>query len=173
MDDVFLGIGSNMGDRIYFLAQAVRKMRELPSTHIVKVSSMYETEPVGVKNQGDFLNAVVWAQTSVGVADFHSRIKLIEKEIGRLKRIRWGPREIDIDILLYGNIVMNEATLTIPHAELINRKFVLQPLAEIASETVHPAVHKTVRALLAECKDTNSVERSAQLTRSFFTTLQE
>jgi 2-amino-4-hydroxy-6-hydroxymethyldihydropteridine diphosphokinase len=98
---------------------------------------------------------------------------LIEKEIGRVERSRWGPREIDIDILLYGDRVINETVMTIPHAEMVNRRFVLQPLAEIAPETVHPFLHKTVKDLLAECKDSNVVERSIQLTQSFITTLQE
>ena len=173
MENVFLGIGSNVGDRIHFLTEAVRKLRATPSTRVVKISSVYETEPVGVKNQNDFLNAVVLVHTSMGVADFHSRIKLIEKEIGRVERNRWGPREIDIDILLYGDRVINETVMTIPHAEMVNRRFVLQPLAEIAPGTVHPFLHKTVKDLLAECKDSNVVERSIQLTQSLFTTLQE
>lgn len=173
MDNVFLGIGSNIGDRVYFLAQAVRKLRGIPSTRIVKVSSVYETEPVGVKNQGDFLNAVLWLQTLMGVVDFHSCIKSIEKEIGRLDRKRWGPREIDIDILLFGDVVVIDGTLAIPHAEMVNRKFVLQPLVEIAPEAVHPGVHKTIKVLLAECNDTNTVKHSAQLTHSLFTTMQE
>ena len=100
MENVFLGIGSNVGDRLHFLAEAVRKVKGLPATSIVKVSSVYKTEPVGVKNQDDFLNAVVWVQTTVALAVFHSRMKKIEKEMGRVERIRWGPREIDIDILL-------------------------------------------------------------------------
>ena len=111
MENVFLGIGSNVGDRIHFLTEAVRKLRAVPSTRVVKISSVYETEPVGVKNQNDFLNAVVLVQTSMGVADFHSRIKLIEKEIGRVERNRWGPREIDIDILLFGDRVINETAI--------------------------------------------------------------
>jgi 2-amino-4-hydroxy-6-hydroxymethyldihydropteridine diphosphokinase len=173
MENVFLGIGSNVGDRIQFLVEAVRKLRAIPATRILKVSSVYETEPVGVKNQNDFLNAVVLVQTSIDVADFHSRIKLIEKEIGRVERDRWGPREIDIDILLFEDRVINETAITIPHAEMVNRRFVLQPMAEIAPETVHPLVHKTVKDLLAKCKDSNVVECSTQLTQSFFTTLQE
>ena len=173
MENVFLGIGSNVGDRIFFLAEAVRKLRAAPATRVVKVSSVYETEPVGVKNQGDFLNAVVWAQTSIGVAAFHSVIKLIEKEIGRLERSRWGPREIDIDILLFGELIINEAAIVIPHAEMVNRKFVLRPLAEIAPATVHPVVHTTMKDLLAECRDTNAVELSAQMTASLITTLKE
>jgi 2-amino-4-hydroxy-6-hydroxymethyldihydropteridine pyrophosphokinase len=173
MHDVFLGIGSNVGDRSNFLADAVRKLRAAPTTRIVKVSSVYETEPVGVKEQSGFLNAAVWVQTSIGVHDFHSRIKLIEKKIGRLKRTHWGPREIDIDILLFGDLVLNEAGIVIPHTEMVNRKFVLEPLAEIAPETVHPAVHKTIKTLLAECNDTSAVDRSAHLTNSLFTALKE
>jgi len=173
MENVFLGIGSNVGDRIRFLTEAVRRLRGAPGTQVMKVSSVYETEPVGVKNQNDFLNVVVLVETSIGVVDFHSQIKLIEKEIGRVERKRWGPREIDIDILLFGDRVINEATIVIPHTEMVNRRFVLQPLAEIAPETVHPLAYKTVKELLAECNDSNVVDRSTELTRSLFTTLQE
>jgi len=84
MENVFLGIGSNVGDRVQFLAGAVRKIREIPETRIVKVSSVYETEPVGVKSQDAFLNAVVWIQTPMALTVFHSRMKMIEKEIGRV-----------------------------------------------------------------------------------------
>jgi 2-amino-4-hydroxy-6-hydroxymethyldihydropteridine diphosphokinase len=173
MENVFLGIGSNVGDRVHFLAEAVRKVRELSATRVVKVSSVYETEPVGVKNQDAFLNAVVWVQTSIELAAFHSRMKMFEKEAGRLERSRWGPREIDIDILLYGSHVMNGDVVVVPHKEMVNRKFVLQPFAEIAPETIHPLEHKTIRELLAVCTDTNAVDISPELTRSFFTTLQE
>jgi 2-amino-4-hydroxy-6-hydroxymethyldihydropteridine diphosphokinase len=173
MENVFLGIGSNIGDRLHFLTEAVRKLRTIPSSGVVKISSVYETEPVGVKNQNYFLNAVVLVQTSMGVADFHSRIKSIEKELGRVDRSRWGPREIDIDILLFGDRVINQAAIVIPHPEMVNRRFVLQPLAEIAPETVHPLFHKPVKDLLAECNDANVVECLTQLTHSFLTTLQE
>ena len=173
MENVFLGIGSNVGDRMHFLAEAVRKLRAIPTLRVMKISSVYVTEPVGVKDQNEYLNAVVSTQTSAGVTDFHLRIKSIEKEIGRVERERWGPREIDIDILLFGDRIISEAAITIPHAEMVNRRFVLQPLAEISPETVHPLLHKTVRDLLAECKDSSVVECSAQLTQSFLTTLQE
>lgn len=173
MENVFLGIGSNVGDRVHFLAEAVRKVRALPTMSLVKVSSVYETEPVGVKNQDAFLNAVVWVQTTVALAVFHSRMQMIEKEMGRVERIRWGPREIDIDILLFGDHVMNDDGIVVPHKEMTNRKFVLQPFAEIAPETLHPVEHKTIQELLSVCNDTNAVELSAEMTRSLFITLQE
>jgi len=173
MENVFLGIGSNVGDRVHFLAEAVRKVGGLTATRVVKISSVYETEPVGVKNQDAFLNAVVWVQTPIELAAFHSRMKMIEKEMGRVERVRWGPREIDIDVLLYGSHVMNGDAIVVPHKEMVNRKFVLQPFAEIAPETIHPLEHKTIKELLVVCIDTNAVNLSAELTRSLFTTLQE
>jgi len=173
MENVFLGIGSYVGDRVQFLAGAVRKIREIPETRIVKVSSVYETEPVGVKSQDAFLNAVVWIQTPMALTVFHSRMKMIEKEIGRVERFRWGPREIDIDVLMYGDHVINGSAIVVPHKEMVNRKFVLKPFAEISPETIHPSEHKTIKELLAVCNDTNAVDVSAEMTRSLSITLQE
>ena len=160
MDDVFLGIGSNVGNRARFIQAALRKLRETASVRIVKISSIYETEPVGVKEQDSFLNAALQAQTSLSVRDFHGRIKSIEREVGRLERVRWGPREIDLDILLFGQQVVDEANLKIPHPEMQKRRFVLQPLAEIGADVIHPVIGKTMKELLLECVDPSAVELS-------------
>jgi len=173
MEHVFLGIGSNVGDRLRFLGDAVLKLRSVPATRVVKVSSVYETEPVGIKNQSDFLNAAVAVQTAIGAEELYAHIKFIEKAIGRVGRARWGPREIDIDILLYGDRVIDTPTIVIPHREMLNRRFVLQPLAEIGPSTVHPLTHKTIEELIAECKDSNLVRKSPEMTQTFFTALQE
>jgi 2-amino-4-hydroxy-6-hydroxymethyldihydropteridine diphosphokinase len=167
MHDVFLGIGSNVGDRVHFLASAVRKLKTLPSTELLKFSSVYETEPVGIKEQNNFLNAALWIQTSIDVKDFHTRTKAIEKEIGRQKSIRWGPREIDIDILLFADLIIDEPVLRIPHRDMLTRKFVLQPLAEIAPGVIHPTSRISISELLAQCTDQSAVDRSEQLTKIF------
>ncbi len=160
MEDVFLGIGSNVGNRAGFLVAALQKLRETASVKIVKISSVYETEPVGVKDQDSFLNGVVRVQTSLAVRDFHARVKNIEREVGRLERIRWGPREIDLDILLFGGQVVDEANLKIPHPEMEKRRFVLQPLAEIGPDVVHPVLKRIMKDLLVSCTDTCAVELS-------------
>jgi 2-amino-4-hydroxy-6-hydroxymethyldihydropteridine diphosphokinase len=167
MHDVFLGIGSNIGDRVHFLASAVRKIKTLPSTELVKFSSVYETEPVGIREQTNFLNAALWIQTSIEMKDFHTRTKAIEKEIGRQKSIRWGPREIDIDILLFADLIIAEPNLRIPHRDMLARKFVLQPLAEIAPEVIHPTSRISISELLAQCTDQSAVDRSEELTKIF------
>ena len=160
MDDVFLGIGSNVGNRVGFILAALRKLRETTSVTIVKISSIYETEPVGVKDQDSFLNGAVRIQTSLSAKDFHVQVKNIEREVGRLERVRWGPREIDIDILLFGGQVVDEANLKIPHPEMQKRRFVLQPLAEIGPDVVHPVLNRSMKDLLRECTDTCAVELS-------------
>lgn len=167
MHDVFLGIGSNVGDRLHFLVGAVRKLKTLPSTELVKFSSVYETEPVGIKEQDNFLNAALWIRTSIEVKDFHAHTKAIEKEIGRQKSKRWGPREIDIDILLFADMIIDEPNLRIPHRDMQARKFVLQPLAEIGSQVIHPTSRISISELLAQCTDESAVDRSEKLTKMF------
>jgi 2-amino-4-hydroxy-6-hydroxymethyldihydropteridine diphosphokinase len=173
MHDVYLGLGSNVGERILFIARAVKKLKASRSVHFKKVSGIYETEPVGIREQAKFLNAAVWAETSFSPHELLVYLKSLEKQLGRRKNARWGPREIDIDILMYGDLVLNEPPLTIPHAEMNNRKFVLQPLAEIAPGAIHPALHVTVAALLARCTDTSTVERSEESTKSFLSIVEE
>lgn len=167
MHDVFLGIGSNVGDRVHFLASAVRKVKALPSTELVKFSSVYETEPVGIKDQNNFLNAALWIRTAIEVKDFHTRTKGIEKEIGRQKSMRWGPREIDVDILLFADLIIAEPMLRIPHRDMLARRFVLQPLAEIAPAVIHPTTRISISELLAQCTDQSAVDRSVHLTEIF------
>lgn len=173
MDDVFLGLGSNVGDRLRFLADAVRALKMAPSLHVVKLSGIYRTEPVGVKEQPEFLNTVLRIETSQDVHSLHAFVKTIEKELGRRESARWGPREIDIDILMCGNLILNEPNLMVPHPEMNRRRFVLQPLAEIAPRTEHPVARKSVAALLEACGDTNVVERSEDLTQMYFSLLEE
>ena len=173
MDDVFLGIGSNVGDRAGFLLAALRKLRETASVKIVNISSIYETEPVGVKDQDSFLNGVVRVQTSLSIQDFHIRVKNIEREVGRLERVRWGPREIDIDILLFGGQIIDEPNLKIPHPEMQKRRFVLQPLAEIAPDVVHPVLKRSMKDLLLGCTDTCAVALSPASTDIILTSSTE
>lgn len=150
MINVFLGLGSNIGKRKYYLECALRELAQL--FDLSKVSSLYETEPVGDIKQRYFLNAVLEIRTSLKPRQLLYLIKGIEAHLGRKKRKKWGPREIDIDILFYGNKIINNTILKLPHPEILKRRFVLEPLVEIAPRLIHPLYGKTVKQLLQENK---------------------
>jgi 2-amino-4-hydroxy-6-hydroxymethyldihydropteridine diphosphokinase len=160
MAKVYLGLGSNKGDRLSLLKSALRGVAKLNRTFISSVSSVYETEPVGKKDQSEFLNAVAEVETILSPQDLLRELKRIEQELGRADRIRWGPREIDIDILYYDGLVLNEDALKIPHGEIMNRRFVLIPLNEIAQEFFDPVRKLSIADLLRFCSDTSTVRRT-------------
>jgi 2-amino-4-hydroxy-6-hydroxymethyldihydropteridine diphosphokinase len=148
MKTVYLSLGSNLGDRERNLREAIRMLGEA-GVHAQRVSSLYETEPVGVRDQPWFLNLVVEAETELFPRQLLARIHRIEFALGR-KRVRpQGPRTADIDILLYGDSVIETEELTVPHPRLEERRFVLEPLAELAPELRHPVSRRTIRELLA------------------------
>jgi 2-amino-4-hydroxy-6-hydroxymethyldihydropteridine diphosphokinase len=130
-----MSIGSNVGDREGYLKSALIKLTK-NSVIIEKVSPIYETEPVGYKEQGKFLNAVVQTKTELKPHELLKVINTVEKELGRERLIRWGPRTIDIDILLYGDVTINDDDLKIPHERMWERAFVLVPLNDIAPNIV-------------------------------------
>lgn len=138
MNSVFLGLGSNKGDRLNFLRQAVFKIASDTNFELVKCASIYETEPYGVKDQPNYFNSVIYVKTNYSLKELYSKVKSIELEIGRVKTFRWGPREIDIDILLYNSLVFSDEKITVPHKDLLNRDFVLKPLLEIVGEFNYP-----------------------------------
>lgn len=152
----YIGIGSNLGDRLSFLRAALREMRRR-SCRVRRVSSVYETEPVGYTEQDWFLNAVVEVETTLDLHAFYSLLKQIEKEVGRRPAVRWGPREIDLDLLLFGEETIQEEHLRLPHPHLHERRFVLEPFAEIAPDQKHPTLDKTVRELLGTLEDSSEV----------------
>jgi len=156
MDKVYLGLGSNLGDRGKNI-QSAMVLLERWGFSIIRSSSIYETEPFGVKDQGWFFNMVLMGETELSPEDLLSAIHSIERALKRVRAEKWGPRTIDIDILLYGDVVMNKQELTIPHPHMHERKTVLQPLAEIAPNALHPALKKTATELLNECSDTSIV----------------
>jgi 2-amino-4-hydroxy-6-hydroxymethyldihydropteridine diphosphokinase len=128
----FIAIGSNLGDRARLLAQAVARLHAPPEIAVAVVSSVYETAPVGLTTQPDFLNAVVAVDTTLPPGELLARCLAIETALGRERRERWGPRTIDLDVLLYGDIQLTNTILTLPHPRMAERAFVLVPLAEIA-----------------------------------------
>jgi len=145
---VYLSIGSNMGKRFDNITHALKKLNEIFKTKVKKASNIYETEPVGNKNQPTFLNIAVEIETELNPLELLSEIKKIEYELGRTPCEKWGPRIIDIDIILYGNVCINEKQLVLPHAEFRKRRFVLQPLAELCSNEVDPITGMTIEELL-------------------------
>jgi 2-amino-4-hydroxy-6-hydroxymethyldihydropteridine diphosphokinase len=157
---VYIGLGSNIGDRLSFLSKAVKELDALPRSAVQRVSSVYETEAIGFKDQADFLNLVVELQTSLEPGKLFERTKRIERALGRHDEVRWRPREIDIDILLYDQLIVRSERLFIPHREMLNRKFVMVPLSEIAGSAVHPIERMEVQALLHHCKDSSRVTKT-------------
>ncbi len=143
---VYLGLGSNLGDRRQNLIAALDKLA--PLVRVEAVSSLYETDPVGPQDQQDYYNAVCRASTSLAPRELLAHVKQVERNVGRTEGPRWGPRVIDIDILLCGDVTVEEPELHIPHREMANRAFVLVPLAELAANIMHPG-GGTIAELLA------------------------
>lgn len=138
MTRVYLGLGSNEGDRIGHLRAGISALVRAEGVHVIGVSGAYHSEPLGVTEQPDFLNAVVEVETSKSPHELLHLAQEIEKERGRRRVLRWGPRTLDVDILLFGQDVLDEPDLTIPHPRLTERRFVVEPLFELAPEATLP-----------------------------------
>ena len=153
----YIGLGSNMGDKM----AACRRALDLLSRagRVTRVSSFYCTEPVGYPDQETFLNAVAELETDLSPLALLAACHVIEEELGRNRMFRWGPRTIDLDILLYGDQVTNTVELAIPHPLMSARRFVLTPLCELAPHAVDPVSKKTVSRLLKELDDPHRVVR--------------
>lgn len=155
---VYLLLGSNVGDRLSHFEKALQKMNEQAGA-VKKISSYYETEPWGVVDQGDYLNAAVYLETSLAPEELFERLNRIELEEGRTGKQKYLPRTLDIDILFYDDLVHHSETLSIPHPRLHLRRFVLVPLQEIAPGLVHPEFKMTVTELLDVCADDKTVKK--------------
>jgi len=155
---VYLSLGSNLGDRAAQIESALARLAE-ENVRIVKRSSFYETEPVEFLAQGWFLNIAVEAETELMPRQLLRVIRQIERELGRKRIVRSGPRTIDIDILLLGANIMSAADLEIPHPRMTERRFVLVPMAEIAPTIRHPVLRLTMTELLAATKDRSQARR--------------
>jgi 2-amino-4-hydroxy-6-hydroxymethyldihydropteridine diphosphokinase len=149
MHIAFIGIGSNLGDREENCLQAIECLAR-EGVALKKRSSLYETEPWGVKDQPGFINLVVEIETERDPRRLLQLLKFIEKEMGREDTFRWGPRVIDLDILLYDDVILRDEDIQIPHPLMHLRDFVLKPMNEISPGLVHPLLKKSVNDLLAE-----------------------
>lgn len=149
----FIGLGSNLGDRRRNIEKAIEELKSSRMVNVIKVSEFYETEPVGGPPQGEFLDAAAEIKTQLTPRTLLALLKHIEVEVGRTpSKVRWGPREIDLDILLFDDLVIDEADLKIPHPLLHSRSFILEPLCEIAPEVIHPVLKKSMTELFSDLK---------------------
>ncbi len=155
---VFLGLGSNIGDRVQYLSDAVTKIGSIAKPMIM--SSIYETEPVGMNDSNSFYNLAIEISTDKLPATLIQNLKDIEMTLGRTPSTHMKPREIDIDILLYSGFIYRDNNVEVPHPEMTHRRFVLEPLDEIAPQLVHPVLHQTIETLFARCPDTHTITRT-------------
>ena len=150
MARVFVSLGSNLGDRAASCQQARARLAVLYATRLVRASRLYETRPVGKLDQPDFLNQVLELETDLAPRELLLACLQIEQDLGRVRTERWGPRTLDIDLLLYDDRVIDEPGLHLPHPRMHERRFVLEPLCEIAPEVRHPRLDRSMAEILSE-----------------------
>jgi len=146
----YIGIGSNLGDKRKNIRRAIEALGSDPRNRLVRCSPLYCTEPVGKTDQDWFVNGVVSLETLMGPGELLGFLLSVEKKMGRRREEKWGPRTIDLDILFYGDQILEDADLSIPHPRLQERRFVLVPLRDVAPDLVHPVLGKPVSRILAE-----------------------
>jgi len=153
MERVLIGFGSNMGDSVQICLSAIEQLRRHPRIRVLETSSFYRTKPQMLAGQPWFINGVVLCETDLGAKDLLDALQRIERDFGRKRQVRWGPRTLDLDLLAFGNRQIDLPSLTIPHPRLHERRFVLIPLMEIAPQWVHPGMGVSARDLLGRIRD--------------------
>ncbi|AEB11047.1 2-amino-4-hydroxy-6-hydroxymethyldihydropteridine diphosphokinase [Marinithermus hydrothermalis] len=144
----YVALGSNLGDRAGYLLAALSALGRTENIRLARLSRVYETAPVGPSGQGPYLNLVAEIETRLEPQPLLQTLLGIERRLGRVRRERWGPRTIDLDLLLYADVVLDAEALTLPHPRLHERAFVLAPLCDLIPDAVHPRLGRTYRALL-------------------------
>lgn len=158
----FIGIGSNVGNKIKNIKSAIEFINKLVKTSVEKVSSIYETLPFGDVKQDNFFNAVIKIFTTLNPKEFFTELKSIEQKLGRIKRDKWGPREIDLDILLFNDLIISDEIITLPHKGIIYRDFVMIPLIEIEPRLIHPVFNKKISEFVTELKTKNIINKLSE-----------
>lgn len=162
MSKAYIGLGSNIGDKSENIRRALNLLNQNCEINITKISSFYETEPIGYEDQDWFINAVAELETDTSPKELLGILLGIEQEMGRKREIQWGPRIIDLDLILYDQLCLNEPDLIIPHPRMHERAFVLVPLAEIAENAIHPIFNKSIKEILAKLDSKKAVELSLE-----------
>lgn len=148
--NVYLSVGSNMGNREQYIRSGMEQLNRVPECHVENISELIETKPYGTVKQEDFLNGCLKLVTLFTPEELLDKLHEIEHNACRQRVVHWGPRTLDIDILMYDDMIMQTQDLVIPHADMANREFVLKPLCEIAPYLTHPVYHKTIQKMLEE-----------------------
>ena len=159
---VFIGIGSNEGNKTANIKSAIDLISKVEDCKVEKVSSVYETLPFGDIKQNNFLNAVIKITTTLNPQELFIELKQIEKKLGRIVREKWGPREIDLDILFFNDLIFSDEIITLPHKGIIYRDFVLVPLIEIEPELIHPVFNKKVVDFVLDLKTKNIINKLSE-----------
>ena len=165
MAHAYIGLGCNLGDRLAHLRRASAMMADLPGVDALRLSGVYETDPVGPQDQGRFLNAAAQLRTSLAPYDLFEALQQIEREMGREpveQRRPWGPRIMDLDLLLLDDLVLQDRDLTLPHPRMHERRFVLVPLCDLNPQLHHPVLNATMAQLLARLPEHERIERYDQ-----------
>lgn len=155
----FIGIGSNLDDPALQCEVALGHINTIDGCRLQRCSSFYQTEPVGFPDQAWFINAVAEVRAEIGIFELFRQLQEIEIKMGRQRLVKWGPRIIDLDLLFYGQQIIAEANLTVPHPEVHKRRFVLEPLHEIAPYMIHPGYGISIAGLMKRLDDNNQVKR--------------